>query len=187
MKYHRLEPAMGITKLLAVISAIICISMLFSCASKVPFTSDLKEQYNISEKTLKKIQFYTSQEIVLMQSGGESYMQTYEGKILVNNTARESKIVIPKNTPCTIEKTLDSTRVIVAFEYGEGKVLIFGVNSIGTYSLFAKKWMGRDGVVEYGNSTYTTANGSGASVLNVKLKKLNQYRNKERTISGKRI
>lgn len=161
--------------------------MLTSCASKVPFTSDLKEQYGIGEKTLKKIQFYTSNEIVLTQSGGESYVQTYDGKILVNSTARENRIVIPKNTPCTIERTLDSTRVMVSFEYGEGRALIFGVNSIGTYSLFAKKWTGRDGVVEYNNATYTTTNNSGMAMLNVKLKKLNQYRNKERTISGRRI
>lgn len=161
--------------------------LLTACAGKVPFTSQMKTEYKIGEKTLKKIQFYTSQEIVLVQSGGESYMQTYEGKILVNSTARESKITIPKNTPCTIEQTIDSTRVMVAFEYGEGRVLIFGLNSIGAYSLYAKKWQGRDGMVEYGNSTYTTANSSGKSVLNVKLKKLNQYRNKERTISGKRI
>lgn len=179
---------MGITKLLVVISAIMCACALFSCANqKVAFTSEMKFDYGISEKTLQKIQFYTSQEIVLTQSGGESYMQTYQGKILVNSTARENRIVIPKNTPCTIEKTLDSTRIMVEFEYGEERGLVFGVNVTGTYSLFAKKWMGRDGVVEYNNSTYTTANGSGASVLNVKLKKLNQYRNKERTISGKRI
>jgi len=162
--------------------------LIASCASnKVPFTSDLKEQYGISESTMKKIQFYTSKEIVLMQSGGESSMQTFEGKILVNNTARQNRIVIPKNTPCTIERTLDSTRVIVAFEYGEGKILLFGVNAIGTYSLLAKKWAGRDGVVEYNNSTYKTINGSGSAMLNVKLKKLNQYRNRERVITGRKI
>ena len=161
--------------------------LLSACASKVPFTSAMKTDYGISEKTLKKIQFYTSKEIVLVQSGGESYVQTYEGKILVNSTARQNRIVIPKNTPCTIEQTLDSTRVSVAFEYGEGRMLVFGINTIGTYSLFAKKWAGRDGIVEYNNSTYTTANSSGMAMLNVKLKKLNQYRNKERTISGKRI
>jgi hypothetical protein len=136
---------------------------------------------------MKKIQFYTSKEIVLIQSGGESSMHTYDGKILVSNTARENRIIIPKNTPCTIERTLDLTMVIVSFEYGEDKNLLFGVNAIGTYSLLATKWQGRDGVIDYNNSTYKTINGSGSTMLNVKLKKLNQYRNKERVITGRKI
>ena len=180
VKFHPLQ-------FLVWVLAIALLSCMCSCASKVPFTSDLKERYNISEKTLKKIQFYTSQEIILVQSGGESSMYTFEGKILVNNTARENKIVIPKNTPCTIERSVDSTKVVVAFEYGDERVLVFGVNTIGCYSLFAKKWQGRDGLVEYNNATYKTANSSGSAVLVVKLKRLNQYRNKERTISGKKI
>ena len=166
---------------------ILAICLLTSCASKTPFTSSLKTQYGITEKTMKKIQFYTSKEIVLTQYGGETNLHTIDGKILVNSTARSNSIVIPKNTPCTIEKVVDNTKVIVAFEYGKERILVFGVNTIGTYSLLTKKWKGKDGIVEYGNSTYKTANNSGMAMLNVKLKKLNQYRNRERKVSGKRI
>ena len=122
----------------------LCICICSCSSTKVPFTSNLKERYGITESTMKKIQFYTSKEIILMQSGAESSMSTYDGKILVNNSTRENKIIIPKNTPCTIERVMDSTKVIVSFEYGDGKILLFGVNSIGTYSLLAKKWAGRD-------------------------------------------
>lgn len=158
-----------------------------SCASKVPFTASLKSQYGMTEKTLKKVQFYTSQEIILTQSDGNSSLHTVDGKILVNSTSRENRIVIPKNTPCTIEQTLDSIRLMVSFEYGDDRVLIFGVNTIGCYSLLAKRWIGRDGLVEYNNATYMTENGSGSAYLTVKLKKLNQYRNLERKVGGKRI
>lgn len=187
MGTQRIQVGIGMVKLLLFLSAVLVVSMLCSCASKVPFTASLKSQYGMNEKTLKKVQFYTSQEIVLTQSDGNSSVQTVDGKILVNSTARENRIVIPKNTPCTIEQTLDSTRIKVAFEYGEDKVLIFGVNTIGCYSLLAKRWIGKDGFVEYNNSTYMTENSSGSAYLTVKLKKLNQYRNLERKVGGKRI
>lgn len=175
-----------ISALAGALIAFLMLSMS-SCASNTPFTSGLKTQYGIGEKTMRKIQFYTSQEIVLTQYGGESQLHTIDGKILVNNTSRQNRIVIPKNTPCTIERVIDETKVIVAFEYGDERVLIFGVNAIGTYSLLANKWQGKDGVVEYGNATYKTANNSGMATLNVKLKRLNQYRNRERKVSGRRI
>jgi hypothetical protein len=170
-----------------IISFITAALFLCSCANKVPFTSSLKAKYDIGEKTLKKIQFYTSKEIVLVQSSGNAYLYTADGKIIVNNKSDVKRIVIPKNTPCTIERVVDSDRVIVAFEYGEDKSLVFGVNQVGYYSMFAKKWNGKDGEVEYNNLSYSTMNNSGSAVLMVKLKKLNQYKKRERTVSGKKV
>jgi len=163
--------------------------LFFSCADKVAFTYDLKKEYGLREKALQKIQFYTSSEIVLLQSGNNSILKTQKGEILINATRNTNRIMIKKNTPCTIEKTLDTldSRVVVSFEVGENKTLLFGVNqSNGYYSLLAKGWRGNVGTVEYENSTYETVSG-GAAILLVKLKKLNQSNGKERTLSGKRL
>lgn len=163
--------------------------LLSACASKkVPFTSDLKAEYGLGEKAFKKIQFYTSEEIVLVQSGGNSFLRTHEGKIILNTTQNTNRIVIPKNTPCTVESVLDTlcNNVVVSFEYGENKTLKFGINQSGTYSLLAKSWQGGEGVLDFDNATYVSAVG-GSTILLVKLKKLHQSSGRERTLTGKRL
>lgn len=189
MKNHRLVVAMGVIKLLLLCTAIICVAILSSCTSeKVAFTSDLKSEYNLGEKAMQKIQFYTSEQITLVQSGGNSYLKTHDGKILLNTTQNTNKIVIKKNTPCTIEKAMDTlcNRVVVSFEVGENKTLLFGMNQSGTYSLLAKSWQQGEGILEYDGNFYNAING-GSSILLVELKKLNQSRSRERTLSGKRL
>ncbi|MDP2692758.1 MAG: hypothetical protein Q8O88_03925 [bacterium] len=168
---------------------LLLISIFFSaCASKVPFTSDLKTEYGLGEKAMKKIQFYTSEQIILVQSGGNSYLKTHEGKVILNTTSNTNRIIIKQYTPCTVERISDSIndKLVLSFEVGENKTLLFGVNQSGTYSLLAKKWEQGDGYLEYDGGYFTAING-GSAVLLVELKKLNQNRCRERTLSGKRL
>jgi len=188
MKNHRLGVAMGVVELLLFCIAVIVVIILSSCADKVAFTSDLKAEYNLGEKAMKKIQFYTSEEIVLVQSGGNSYLKTHEGKVILNTTSNTNKIVIKQYTPCTVERVTDSIndKLVLSFEVGENKTLLFGVNQSGTYSLLAKKWEQGEGILEYDGGYYSAING-GSTVLLVELKKLNQSKSRERTLSGKRL
>ena len=41
---------------------------LYSCGVKVPVTDALKTEYNLNDKNMKKVQFYTSQTIILEKS-----------------------------------------------------------------------------------------------------------------------
>jgi len=42
--------------------------VVFSCGVKVPMTDQLKQEYDLNENNMKKVQFYTSQTIILVKS-----------------------------------------------------------------------------------------------------------------------
>ena len=169
------------------ISISLTISILFSsCKSgQVPFTSSLKQSYNLNEKTLKKLQFYTSEEIVLFEVKEESDASVSDGKLFVSNQKNFEKITILKQTPCVLEKVIDDNKMVFSFETGEGRFLAFGTENNGAYSLLAKEWEGNKGTLRYSNKMYSTENGD--VYLNVVLKKLNKLKSRERVVRGKRL
>lgn len=165
---------------------IIALLLVFSsCATKVPFTSDIQNKHKFSEETLKKVQFYTSEEIVLYLVKQDGDVVVNEGKIIFRNDEQVQKIVIKKNTPCVLEEIVEQNKFLFSFEYGKDRVLLFGNNHNGYYSLMAKEWKNKVGEVSYGNKTYLTANGN--VYLNVKMKELNRVNAKQRTVKGRKI
>jgi len=159
--------------------------LLTSCSRKVAFTVDVRQQYNFSVDKLKKIQFYTSEEIVLYKSKESGDANVFDGKVYMRNDKSIEKIIIKRNTLCVLVDTLGSNKFLISAEYGEGKVLLFGNNPENTYSLMAKNWNGTTGSVKYANNNYITANGS--TILLVKMRKLNQLRGRQRTVKGRKI
>ncbi len=167
-------------------SKILILSLLFaSCATKVPFTSDIQNEYKFSEERLKKVQFYTSDEIVLIKTKQDGDVAILDGKLLIRNEKNVEKVVIKKNTPCVLEQVVESNKFLFSFEYGKDRVLLFGNNSTGYYSLMSKEWKNKVGSVDYANKTYITNNGN--VFLKIKVKKLNQLKGKQRTIKGRKI
>lgn len=173
---------MKYVKLLGIL-LIICLA---SCKSaKVPFTYEIQKQYNFSEKTLKKIQFYTSEEIVLYRIEQEDDFSVKQGKLIVLNEKDCEKIIIKKNTPCILERIVEPNKFLFSFEVGENKFLAFGNANGGSYSLLAKEWENKVGKIDYANKMYATNNGD--VYLNVFLKKLNKLKGKERTVKGRKV
>lgn len=163
---------------------LLCV-ILHSCASKVPFTSDLQSNYQFPEAKLKKIQFYTSGEIVLIQTKTDGDVTVSDGKLIVKSEKSFEKIIVKKNTPCILEQVVDNNKFLFSFEYGEGRVLLFGNNSTGYFSLMSKDWTNKTGLINYANKKYLTTNGD--VFLNVKLRKLKQLKGRERTVRGRKI
>ena len=156
-----------------------------SCATRVPFTSAMQNEYKFPEERLKKVQFYTSEEIVLIKTKQDGDAVVNDGKVLVRNEKDVEKIIIKKNTPCVLEEIVDSNKFLFSFEYGKDRVLLFGNSNGGCYSLMAKDWKNKIGSIEYGNKIYSTTNGS--VFLNIKVKNLKQLKGKERTVKGRKI
>ncbi|MCC5922823.1 MAG: hypothetical protein JJT77_03470, partial [Crocinitomicaceae bacterium] len=51
----------------------ICLGLLLvSCAAKIPFSKQLMEDFNLTEKDLRKVQFYTSHTIILERQTAKS-------------------------------------------------------------------------------------------------------------------
>lgn len=173
-------------KSIILISIIIALSVLTSCRTgKVPFTQELKTQCGLSEPSLKKIQFYTSDEIVLykIKEDGDAFVNN--GILLIQNKKDCEKIVILRNTPCILEKIIDDNKILFSFEVGDGKLIAFGNTSNGSYSLLAKEWENSVGTLKYANKMYATENGD--VYLNVVLKKINKLKSKERLVKGRKV
>lgn len=166
---------------------IIAVSLLLgSCtAKKMAFTPEIQKQNSFTESTLKQIQFYTSDVIVLYNTKQDGGVYVADGKILLNNDKECEKIIIPKNTPCVLEKMISQDKFILSFEYGNGKMLYFTNNGDQCYSLAATEWKSGIGKIKYANRTYYTD--AGTVFLLVKSKTFNKIRNKERIVSGRRI
>lgn len=159
---------------------------LMSCvAKKVPFTSDIQNQYNFSEEKLKKVQFYTSDEIVLVQTKSDGDVSVVDGKLIVRNEKDVEKIIIKKNTPCVLEKVVDNNKFLYSFEYGHNRVLLFGNDASGYYSLMAREWKNKVGELSYTNKTYLTVNGD--VFLLIKMKNLKKLKGRQRTVKGRKV
>lgn len=163
---------------------LLCI-ILQSCASRVPFTSDLQQEYHFPESRLKRVQFYTSGEIVLAETKTDGDVTISNGKLIVKSEHQVEKIILKKNTPCVLEQVIDDNKFLFSFEYGDGRVLLFGNTSTGYYSLMAKDWKNKVGTISYAGKRYVTTNGD--VYLNIKLRKLNQLKGRQRTVKGRKV
>lgn len=159
---------------------------LYSCSPKVAFTSDIQNKYGFSESTLKKVQFYTSKEIVLYKSKeDDNNVAINNGKLYLTNFKDAERIIIKKGTPCVLEQIIDEKHYLFSFEYGNNKVIVFGNNGNGYFSLMAKEWNSGRGSLTYSGKNYLTYNGD--AYLKVKIKKLTHIQSRERVVRGRKI
>ena len=168
-----------------ILGLILIVAVFSSCSRKVAFTSNIQNEYKFSEDNLKKIQFYTSDEIVLVRTKKEGNVTVEQGTLLIKNEDNVEKIIIKKNTPCVLEKVIDNNKFLYSFEYGANRVLLFGNDSNGYYSLMAKEWKNKVGEVKYTDKSYLTVNGN--VYLLIKVKNLRKLKGRQRTVKGVKV
>ena len=165
--------------------------VLQSCASKVPYTADLQKQFKFTEADLKKVQFYTSDDIILYRKSSSegTTLGAEEGELVIKSDNTEEEIIIPKGTPGIIEKMVDNNKLAIRFEAGEGKFLIFGGegNYNGQYKILAEEWANKRGKLTYSGETYYATQSSGAAMLLVVLKKYKKYQREQRKVGGMKV
>lgn len=166
--------------------------ILVSCGKKVAFTNQLKEEFGLeNEKTIKKVQFFTSQTIILQRSKESGSIGTAEdGALVTNKNKEEDRITIQAQTPCIFEEFGENGEVIIRFEVGVGKTLAFALRQqtdTGKYYLAAKWDMNKGGELSYGNQLYTVQSSAGNAYLMVKLKNLQKTKRKDRVVKGMRV
>ena len=164
--------------------------ILFSCGTKVPVTNQLKEEYDLNEKNMKIVQFYTSQTIILQRSKTSGSQGAEDGKLVTSKNSEQDRIIIPSNTKCVFDSYGSNGEVFIRFEVGVGKTLKFAVRqgqSTGKYYLVANWKPDLGGEINYGNETYFATADSGTAYLMVVLKKLNKTRRKDRVVKGMKV
>ena len=165
--------------------------MLFSsCSStRIPFTSELKKELNLSEEDIKGIQFYVSDNLILFKQNISETNQTNEtGKILLNSKNIINQIIIKRRTKGIVTNIVGNDIALVSFEIGNNKDIVFGTKSgQGEYRLMSKEWDKTQAKINYGGQSYWTGNGANSVYLEIKVKSINKLIRKTRVVSGRKI
>ena len=165
--------------------------LLASCATPVPLTDSLRNEFGLdNERTMAKVQFLTSATIILERSK-ESGNQgtTSDGTLVQNSNKEQDRIIIPIGTKCVFE-SFDGENIVVRFESGVGNTISFGKRagqSSGKYYLLADWTKKQGGEIQYGNNTYFATTSSGTAYIQVKKKKLQKTRRKDRVVKGMKV
>lgn len=166
---------------------------LVSCGVKVPYTNDIKEEFNLSSvDKVKKVQFYTSATIIIERSKQSGNQGTADDGALVSNSNKEQdRVIIPINTKCVFDSYGPNGELIVRFETGVGKTLTFTVRQAqatnAKYFLVADWTNEKGGKLSYGNETYFASSASGTTYLMVKRKNLQKTKRKDRVVKGMKV
>jgi hypothetical protein len=163
---------------------------LTSCGPTLThFTQDLYDQYDWSERELRRIQFYLSDELVLQRQIGSGSSQIIKGEIKVVDGRKVEEIVIKRGTPGVMEFMPKKERIGVAFEDGSNRYLMFGPNPNydNRYTLLASEWTREYGRVTYDGKEYYAQIGRELAGLMVDLKRISDIDRKSRQAEGKKI
>src|SRR5690554_5869317 len=117
---------------------LILLLVLASCApQRMPFTQQLREKHQLTPDELKKIQFYTSNDLILRRGDNKNSKATDDGALTVMNDGVVEEVVIKAGTPCVIKEVIDGNRLTVSFEDGSNRYPVFASikNRDGYYTL----------------------------------------------------
>lgn len=173
------------------LASLITILILTGCATKVPFTTKLRNDFNLTDEKLKKVQFYTSETIILERKNSSNQVSTTgeSGTLVSSSSSSSERIIIPANRPCIFDTRADDGSVAIRFEMGNGKVLYFDERqniSNGRFYLVAN-WNNGKGELDYGGSVYYAVRGSAAAYLMVKLKNYKKQMREDRVVKGLKV
>ncbi|MBP6459234.1 MAG: hypothetical protein KA264_03965 [Crocinitomicaceae bacterium] len=168
------------------------IAFLASCGVKVPFTDDLKKEYELNNaENMKKVQFYTSTTIILEQNETKGAKpKTEEGTLVTSKNKIQNRLIIPVNTKCIFDSYDSNGNVNIRFELGQGKTIKFGVREnqvTGRYYFVADWSYDKGGEVLYGGEKFYATSNSGNAFLLVVIKKLQKTRRKDRVVKGLKV
>ena len=164
--------------------------LITSCGQDlIYFTKDLYDEYRWSERDLKKIQFYVSQDIILYRGLSDEDTKIQKGKIRVESDSEVEQIVIKRGTPGVFIQSPKKDRFAISFEEGKRQFLMFGPNrkANGRFVLLAKDWDERSGQVTYGNKVYETSSESAYAALMVDIKRARKTKYRSKTAEGNRV
>jgi len=173
-----------------VLFAVLSLAFLSSCSNRLTyFTEDLNERYRWTDAELKKIQFYTSQDIVLKReiSGGDR--EVVSGKIKIEDGRKIEEVVVRKGTPGAFLFSPKENRFAIGFEESNERYLIFGPTPkySDRFVLMASDWDRRSGSVTYDNKTWKVSSDNAYAALLVDLRKINKVDVNSRVAKGRKV
>lgn len=163
--------------------------LIASCSPKIPFTQSARDQYKLSPEEIGKIQFYTSDAIILRKGASEKGKTTEDGKLVIKSEKSIQQVVIKSKTPGTIDQVVDVNSFKVSFEDGAEKSLVFSSQNDrnGYYHLVPASHEGGKLKINYGGESYNAVDGSESAILLFKMKSLKKLKVVEKVAKGKKV
>ena len=125
------------------------LGVLYGCSARVPFTHQMRNQYDLGDEEIKNIQFYISRPIILRRELENSETVVPGQTIRIVKNRRLEEIRIQSQTPGVAVFVYPNT-LRVSFEHGN--TLTFGSSDEhrnvkeGRYAIFADEWIDKMGV-----------------------------------------
>jgi len=160
-----------------------------SCTTYLsPYTSSTQTQTNFDESQLKKVQFYLHGDIVLYRELSGSETEVTAGEIKIVDGRQVEQFVIKSGTPGIVVTAENRDTFLVSFD-ADGSVLRFGANKDygGKYTLMAKDWQGRIGIVDYAGREFKSTPESIYAYLEVNMEKINNTTVNTKEAGGRTI
>ena len=164
--------------------------VMSSCSKKLTyFTDELYDENRWSEKELKRIQFYVSEDIKLVRGSSSGNSRIEDGKIKIKADRKVDEIIIERGTPGVFVFSPKENRFAISFDDDNDLYLMFGPNkkANGRYVLMAKEWKRREGVITYGGDEFYTGSESAYAALMVDIRKAQKSVKKTKTASGRTV
>jgi hypothetical protein len=171
-----------------IVFAIIAIAFS-SCKNLVPYTDSMKKQNNWNDEQVRKIQFFTSTDVILQRAVREGSTEIVQGKIKKIDGKNVEEIVIRSGTKGVLVDIPRENKMLVSFEIDDQHYLSFGVNPTygEKYVLLASDWNNGIGKVHYNGIEYATSPDSKYATLLVDLRKLQKLNLQQRVAKGRKV
>ncbi len=164
--------------------------LTMSCSPRLtPLSDEVIKDYKLGPAELQKIQFYTSQDIVLSRRAETGDLSIRSGKIKVIDGEKVEQVVIPARTPGVFVTSPKNDRIAVSFEKDNQHFLVFGPNPRkgNQYTLLGKEWKRKGGKITYGASTWWTPVESSFTTLMVDMSKARKVKVKSHRVKGRTL
>jgi len=169
---------------------IVSMLMLNSCVKNLaPITQKMIDENGWDENQLKRIQFYTSEDIILYKLKDASDVDIKDGKIQYETDKSVKEIVIKKNTPGILVYYPKKDRWGVSFEKGNSYYLTFGPHPKRgeQFVLLASEWDDTKGLVTYNGDNYSVPTKNADAILLVDTKSIKKLAVDRRKAKGRKL
>jgi len=164
--------------------------LLGACSPRIPFTQQIRDEYQLTADELKGIQFYLSDQVKLKKGEVASNRKSMEdGKLVIVSGKDIDVITFRLFTPGAVDQVVDAQTLRVAFEEGPERTLVFSSSKIrsGYYHLSALDWDNGLGKINYGGQTWFSSRGSDKAILLFKMKSIRNLRVNEKVVKGRKL
>lgn len=174
-----------------ILIALALFTILFSsCGPKLrPLTQRLVDDQNWTQDELKRIQFYLSEDLVLVRELRNGNSEIRNGQVKIIDGREVEQLVFKRNTPGVFVFSPRTQRIAVSFERNDENYLVFGPNpkAGNRYVIMAADWDRRNGTVTYAGKKWRVNSSDAYASLLIPLKRLQNSDVRGKVVGGRKL